>query len=127
MKNFNWKKILQWLTIIIAAIGGNQAVDYATAEDQAPTEYASPAASASLPYEIAVAFAIPDGGGAFPAFQDDAGPVLLRVEKPSQDRIKAAFNLDYGELYPNAVVTGFMVVSGPDKEAELEPDEPVDE
>ena len=124
MKNFNWKKILQWLTIIIAAIGGNQAVDYATAEDQAPTEYASPAASAALPYEVAVAFAIPDGGGAFPAFQDDAGPVLLRVEKPSQDRVKKAFKLDYGELYPSAVVTGFIVVSKPDKETELEPNEP---
>ncbi|MCB1239675.1 MAG: hypothetical protein KDB30_08365, partial [Tetrasphaera sp.] len=75
MKNWNWKKIMQWLTIILAAIGGNQAVDYATAEDQAPTEYARPAASAALPYEVAVAFALPDGGGAFPAFQDDAGPV----------------------------------------------------
>ena len=124
MKNFNWKKILQWLTIIIAAIGGNQAVDYATAEDQAPTEYARPAASAALPYEVAVAFALPDGGGAFPAFQDDAGPVLLRVEKPSQDRVKKAFKLDYGELYPSAVVTGFIVVSKPDKETELEPNEP---
>ena len=115
---------MQWLTIILAAIGGNQAVDYATAEDQAPTEYASQAASASLPYEVAVAFAMPDGGGAFPAFQDDAGPVLIRVEKPSQGRVEKAFKLDYGELYPSAVVTGFMVVSGPDKETELEPDEP---
>lgn len=124
MKNWNWKKIMQWLTIILAAIGGNQAVDYATAEDQAPTEYARPAASAALPYEVAVAFALPDGGGAFPAFQDDAGPVLLRVEKPSQDRVKKAFKLDYGELYPSAVVTGFIVVSKPDKETELEPNEP---
>ena len=68
--------------------------------------------------------ALPDGGGAFPAFQDDAGPVLLRVEKPSQDRVKKAFKLDYGELYPSAVVTGFIVVSEPDKETELEPNEP---
>ena len=120
---FNWKDILKWLAVILAAIGGNQAYEAATAPEPAPAEYASQAATV-LPYEVAVAFSTPEGGGAFPASKDDAGPVLLRVEKPSQDRVKKAFKLDYGELYPSAVVTGFIVVSKPDKETELEPNEP---
>lgn len=37
---FNWKDILKWLAVVLAAIGGNQAYETATAPEPAPAEYA---------------------------------------------------------------------------------------
>ena len=125
-KNWNWKKIAQWIAIILGAIGGNQALEYATADDPPPS-YEAPAPAAQ-PYEVAVAFSLPDGGGAFPAFQDDAGPAYVSVEKASRALIEQAFRDEYGKLYPGAKITGYRVIRGPDKGQEPEPEpEPDDE
>lgn len=81
-------------------------------------------ASVAEPYEVAASFYVPDGGGAFPAFQDDAGPVLLEVVKPSPAIVQAVFEETYGDLYPGGKVRSFIIVKAPDKGAEPEPDEP---
>jgi len=72
------------------------------------------------PYKVMVSFALPDGGGAFPAFSDDAGPVELTVIKPTDAIVRNRFIEVLGELYPTARVTGFIVVSRPGQGKEPE-------
>jgi hypothetical protein len=127
MKNLNWKKIMQWLTIIIAAIGGNQAVDYATAEDQAPTSYEAPALSGST--WTVVAWIVQEkqaGGGATPAvkYTDNMGRYTIFVDKigkPTKEEILNAFD---PALDPAGTRLNIVQIIKPD--GGTEPDEPAD-
>jgi len=110
----NWQKYL--LALLAMLFGADQA--------QEAGVFGAGAEAEAEPYTVVVSFATPDGGGAFPAFQDDAGPVELSVAKPTDARVAAKFRDAYGELYPAARVTGFVVTRRPDKGEEPVQDEP---
>lgn len=123
-----WKKIkdhlkqngLKYVVAILSLLfGADQAAEMGWIGADAPAAYS---AEADKPYEVAVSFSLPDGGGAFPAFRDDAGPAVVYVEKASRGLVEEAFRRDYGALYPAAEITGYRVVRGPDKATEPAPE-----
>jgi len=127
-----WKKIKDHLkqngmkyalALLSLLFGADKAAEMGWIGD-APAEYASPGDSRGDTYTVAVAFSLPDGGGAFPAFRDDAGPALVDVDKPSRSLIEEAFREQYGTIYPAAEITGYRVVRRPGKPQEPLPDGP---